>query len=328
MSRQPGERPTPGRRSTGPNDGGKNPQQPQEQNWRWAVVALVGLVAAAVILPGLVSNPKREELGYGALIEKAKAGQVVEATVNNDSGKITGSYKAGDKTVRYSVTGPHPIPDNVEQLLREKVPPDKLNFDNTTPNLLASLIPFLLPILLLIGFWIWFSRRAQSQVGGIMSIGRSKAKVYTTERPKTTFADVAGYEGVKQEINEVVDFLKSPGRFKEIGARHPEGRTAGRSAGHRKDTAGPSGGRRGGRALHVGHRLGLHGDVRRRRRFSRAAISSRPRASRPRRSSSSTRSTRLGGSGAPASVADTTSASRRLTRCFRRWMASRRLRAS
>jgi len=56
-----------------------------------------------------------------------------------------------------------------------------------------------------------------------MSIGRSKAKLYTTERPKTTFNDVAGYQGVKQEINEVVDFLKSKDRFKEIGARIPKG---------------------------------------------------------------------------------------------------------
>src|SRR3546814_14570455 len=66
-------------------------------------------------------------------------------------------------------------------------------------------------------------RRAQSQMGGIMSIGRSKAKTYSTERPGTTFADVAGYEGVKQDIKEVVDFLKTPERFREIGARIPTG---------------------------------------------------------------------------------------------------------
>ena len=60
-------------------------------------------------------------------------------------------------------------------------------------------------------------------MSGIMSIGRSRAKVYTAERPRTTFDDVAGYQGVKQEISEVVDFLKSPGRFKEIGARIPKG---------------------------------------------------------------------------------------------------------
>ncbi len=60
-------------------------------------------------------------------------------------------------------------------------------------------------------------------MSGIMTIGRSKAKMYTTERPGTTFDDVAGYEGVKQEISEVVDFLKHPEKFAEIGARIPKG---------------------------------------------------------------------------------------------------------
>ena len=60
-------------------------------------------------------------------------------------------------------------------------------------------------------------------MGAVMNIGRSRAKVYNTEKPKTTFADVAGYGPVKQEITEVVDFLKNPGKFKEIGARIPKG---------------------------------------------------------------------------------------------------------
>src|SRR5207249_10865062 len=67
------------------------------------------------------------------------------------------------------------------------------------------------------------SRRAQGQMAGLMAIGRSKAKVYTTEKPKTTFSDVAGYAGVKQEITEVVDFLKTPAKFRDIGARIPKG---------------------------------------------------------------------------------------------------------
>ena len=60
-------------------------------------------------------------------------------------------------------------------------------------------------------------------MGNVMSIGRSKAKTYSTERPGTMFDDVAGYEGVKQEITEIVDFLKHPERFTEIGARVPKG---------------------------------------------------------------------------------------------------------
>jgi cell division protease FtsH len=70
---------------------------------------------------------------------------------------------------------------------------------------------------------IFVTRQARGQMNGIMSVGRSKAKLYSQERPSTTFADVAGYQGVKQEISEVVDFLKTPGRFKEIGATIPKG---------------------------------------------------------------------------------------------------------
>ncbi|NOX30623.1 MAG: ATP-dependent zinc metalloprotease FtsH, partial [Actinobacteria bacterium] len=85
------------------------------------------------------------------------------------------------------------------------------------------MLPLLLPVGLLIGFFVWMQRRAQGQMGGIMSIGRSKAKTYTTERPATTFDDIAGYEGVKQEISEIVDFLKNPERYADIGARIPKG---------------------------------------------------------------------------------------------------------
>ena len=76
----------------------------------------------------------------------------------------------------------------------------------------------------LIGALWWFiARRAQGQMGAVMNIGRSRAKVYNTDKPKTTFADVAGYGAVKEEITEVVDFLKVPGKFKDIGARIPKG---------------------------------------------------------------------------------------------------------
>src|SRR3974377_622708 len=66
-------------------------------------------------------------------------------------------------------------------------------------------------------------RKGKGRMGSSMSIGRSKAKLYSTERPSTTFDDVAGYDGVKLEISEVVEFLKTPGRFREIGARIPKG---------------------------------------------------------------------------------------------------------
>ena len=86
-------------------------------------------------------------------------------------------------------------------------------------------------------------------MNGMMSVGRSKAKQFNQDRPTTTFADVAGYLGVKQEISEVVEFLKTPGALHAtIGATDPQGHPAGRPAGHRQDDARARGRRRGGRA--------------------------------------------------------------------------------
>ena len=86
-----------------------------------------------------------------------------------------------------------------------------------------NLIPLLLPFILIMGFLVWMNKRASGQMGNMMSIGRSRAKAYNADRPSTTFADIAGYEGVKTEIKEVVDFLRMPERFKEIGAKVPKG---------------------------------------------------------------------------------------------------------
>jgi cell division protease FtsH len=95
----------------------------------------------------------------------------------------------------------------------------------TTPsnNWFVGVLGLMLPVMLIIGFFVWLQRRAQGQMGGVMSVGKSKAKAYDTDKPSTTFADIAGYEGVKTEVTEVVDFLRMPERFKEIGARVPKG---------------------------------------------------------------------------------------------------------
>ncbi|MDQ3757284.1 MAG: ATP-dependent metallopeptidase FtsH/Yme1/Tma family protein, partial [Actinomycetota bacterium] len=166
-----------------------------EQNWRWAMIALFVLVVGVLILPSLFSGKPRSELTYNQLIRRASEGQVASATVSNDTGRITGDMKDG---TRFEVKGPVPLPDSVEAVLRERV--EKLEFDTSEPSLLGSLLPFLFPLLMIVGLMAWMSRRAQGQMTGLMSIGRSRAKMYATERPKTTFNDVAGYEGVKQEI--------------------------------------------------------------------------------------------------------------------------------
>ena len=96
-------------------------------------------------------------------------------------------------------------------------------FEAPSNNWLLNMLSIFLPVMLIIGFFIWMQRRAPGQMGNVMSIGRSKAKAYDADKPSTTFDDIAGYTGVKQEITEVVDFLRMPERFKEIGARVPKG---------------------------------------------------------------------------------------------------------
>ncbi len=170
------------------------------------------------LLSGLFSSDDRTDIAYSDLRAKVAEDQVKEMTWSNE-GDITGTLDDGTE---FSSNGPPPGPTE-EDLALFREHDVTVEFSNPQPSIFAALLPLLIPVALFIGIFWLLQRRAQSQMGGIMSIGRSKAKTYSTERPGTTFADVAGYDGVKQEITEVVDFLKHPERFAEIGARIPKG---------------------------------------------------------------------------------------------------------
>ena len=186
---------------------------------RWAVFVLIGVVAF-VLLSGsqFLSQNKGQSLNYPELIKQVDAGGVKSVHYDNTTGKISGVLTNGTK---FTATAATPLPDEDAKLMREKV--SDFQYKTPTSNWVTSLLPVLLPFLLIIGFFVWMQRRAAGQMGNVMSIGRSRAKLYNADKPSTTFADVAGYEGVKQEIKEVVDFLRMPERFKEIGARIPKG---------------------------------------------------------------------------------------------------------
>ncbi|MDD9369733.1 MAG: ATP-dependent zinc metalloprotease FtsH [Acidimicrobiales bacterium] len=209
--------PPPGRSSRGSRGsggtGGSGQQMP-----RWAIWALAGVIVAMFLVAPLFTSDNRTDIAYSDLRTKVAADEVQEITWSNDGGSITGTLDDGTE---FSSNGPTEPPEDDLALFREH--DVNVEFTNPQPSILQSLLPLLIPIAFFIGIFWLLQRRAQSQMGGIMSIGRSKAKTYSTERPGTTFADVAGYEGVKQEITEVVDFLKHPERFAEIGARIPKG---------------------------------------------------------------------------------------------------------
>ncbi len=112
------------------------------------------------------------------------------------------------------------MPNDVTKMRNDGV---SVSFPTPTTNLLGELLPYIFFIAIGAAFIFFIGRQTKGQMSGIMSIGRSKAKTFSSDRPSTTFEDVAGYAGVKQEISEVVDFLKTPARFKEIGAKIPKG---------------------------------------------------------------------------------------------------------
>src|SRR3954452_12268236 len=208
--------------------GQQNDQQPPERGgrrplgsgWpRWVIPVLFAVLMLSFALPRVWPTSNSAKQPFSTFWSKVEAGEVKTVTVNNQTNNITGELDNGEK---FTTTAPNNSPNDAQSA---ELQSQGIEFEAKTPspNWLLSWASLLLPLILLIGFFMWMQRRAAGQMGNVMSIGRSRAKAYTTDKPSTTFADIAGYEGVKQEITEVVDFLRMPERFREIGARVPKG---------------------------------------------------------------------------------------------------------
>jgi cell division protease FtsH len=229
MSRPPNEMP-PGRRPSGgserrpPGDGSQpNPAPP---SWTrmlpWLlIIALIGVFVFTSVFSTSSANSK--ELTYSQFITNVQNDRVQKVEFDTSNGDISGTFnETSGNTKEFTSSGPSAdLQDSAIKLLRDHGV--QLKYTHPTSNFLTDLLPLLIPVGLLVLLFVWMSRRAQGQMGAVMNIGRSRAKVYNTEKPKTTFEDVAGYGPVKAEIAEVVDFLKYPAKFKQIGARIPKG---------------------------------------------------------------------------------------------------------
>src|SRR6516162_1385157 len=202
------------------------PPPPAWRHWLWPI-ALLATIALYLFLPGIHYN-QPVSLSYSQFIADANAHKIKTVTFGNGSSgsntPASGELTDG-KSYTTVIPGP-PTPQLSQQLTADGV--QTVSAAAPSSSLASDLLYWLLLLLPFI-FVFWLFRRMSRGAGaagglqGILGVGRSGAKVFDAERPDTKFSDVAGYEGVKSEISEVVDFLRNPDRYKRAGAMAPRG---------------------------------------------------------------------------------------------------------
>ncbi len=161
-----------------------------------------------------------EEMSYSAFTQKVDAGMV--ETANIAEHEVTGQYRStGGELHVYKVLVPDD-PNLTQRLLEHKVEV-KVRKPDEIPFFLSVLISWF-PMLLLIAVWVFFMRQMQGTGrGGPMSFGKSRAKLLTEDKNRVTFEDVAGCDEAKQEVTEIIEFLRDPSRFTRLGGKIPKG---------------------------------------------------------------------------------------------------------
>jgi cell division protease FtsH len=196
------------------------PPPPAWRHWLWPIGILIALALFYVLPAARGTSPVT--LNYSQFISKVDAHQVKTISLGQSGQTSTGTLTDGKDFTTV-------IPAQAGSSLLTQLQDAKVQVTATSTGtsfgleLLYWLI-ILLPLVLFGWLWMRLSRNAAGGLqGGIMGVGRSRAKVFDAERPTTRFSDVAGYDGAKREISEVVDFLKEPDRYRQVGAVPPRG---------------------------------------------------------------------------------------------------------
>ncbi len=182
----------------------------------WVVIAVVLMAVFQSFQPRTAGS---QRLNYDEFIVQVKRDAVARVVIQDDRVTIRGERKDGTK---FETINPGDR-DLVNDLLNHNVAIDQK--EPAPPYSLADIVISLLPYLIFIGIFIFFMRQLQSGGGGrgAMSFGRSRAKLLSEDQIKVTFADVAGCDEAKEEVSELVEFLRDPGRFQKLGGKIPRG---------------------------------------------------------------------------------------------------------